>query len=106
MKITKPNLRFTSIATVTKHIVAGVAGWQDTNCSAELGTNPERIFICSSISSATVVQGARQKGVVLDTSQNTQYFTQFVNVDATGHIEFYRNAAQDAYYTITGYLDG
>lgn len=99
-------LKFVSLAAeVQFNIVGGAAGWIDTDVSATTGTNTRRLWIVCVNTDAPQPSGIRQHG-----SADTVYVwnkgnaTMFTYVDAAGHVDLYRDAA-DGHYQFLGYLE-
>lgn len=88
-------------------VPAGAAGYVDTDCSATVGTNPQRLWQVHArvIDGSTQLIGARVPGETADPSLTSAYAEFLAYCSAAGHIELYRNAAQNAGYYIIGYFE-
>jgi len=88
-------------------VPAGAAGWIDTDVSAHTDTIERRIWLVyvAGIAGATN-KGVRKHGSAIDTHVNTALssFVAMVSVDATGHVDLYREPTGDNVYIFQGYL--
>jgi len=103
-----PQLKFFPLGTaVLYEKLAGAGTWDDTDCSAELGTDQTKIWVINVMSTAgsNPTVGARPHGSGW-TNQIGHYqgFSLFVPTDADGHIDFYQDAGASNWYKIMGYL--
>lgn len=100
-------LKLTLIDTVEYTIPAGAAGWIDTDCHVALGTDTRRIYLVNILTAgASSAVGARPHGSATSpafSGNNTTHCE--VNVDTSGHIDFYRDAAVQNKYQVFGYLE-
>lgn len=99
-------LRFVQRATRADFTVAlGAAGYVDTDVSATTGTNANTLWVVRVETAGTPIAGARPHGSTDDT-KSTVYGSSvfFVRCDASGHMDFYRNAAVDVKYQLVGYF--
>lgn len=106
MKTNLSNIRlqFNSIASATFTVTGGGAGYIDTNVSATTGTDTSKIWVCIVKSDASQSAGVRVHGDANDIKKTiNQNATWLTKVDAAGHCDLYRNAADNA-YTFVGYL--
>lgn len=82
-------------------IALGVAGWIDTDCSAVVGSNTDKVWLVRNASGGQLA-GVRPHGSVLDSLiPDANHLSK---PDAAGHFDFYRNAASDSYYTLMGWI--
>lgn len=98
-------LRLTLIAPATFTITAGAAGWIDTNCSATVGTNTERLWLITINGAGAQNAGARAHGETVEPIFAAYCTTFFTRCDSTGHIDLYRNAGNDENYIFLGYFE-
>jgi len=101
------DLKFTPVNTAAFTVVAGVAGWVDTDVSATTGVNTRRVWLIVAQTNAQAI-GAREHGRT-ETPSVTLWSddscTLMAMVDAAGHIDFYRNAVVTNTYVFLGYLE-
>ncbi len=91
-----------SIVSNETHIVAGAAGWVDTDLSAVLGTDNAKIWVVNCIHVAAGSLGVRTPGDTTD-SKYVNNHSRLVHAVA-GHLEFYRDAGGDTYYQTSGWV--
>ncbi len=100
-----PLLNFVPINNVDFAIVAGAADWIDTDVSGTTGTDTGKLWVIG-VQSTSQLVGARPHGnaaTPLVIAGNS--LTVLSTVDATGHMDLYRNAVAETDYHILGYLE-
>lgn len=99
-------LKLTPIATALTTIVAGAAGYIDTDVSATTGTDISRLWLvsCRPPAGALTTHGVRAHGSAIDNKVFSTGTTFVSYVDSNGHMDFYRDAAIENRYSIIGYL--
>lgn len=104
--ITNPSLlsAIQLATTSTSTIVAGAAGYIDTDVSAITGTDTRNVWIVQAIVVAAQLIGARAHGDTADPKLTNTFGIFLCRVDASGHMDLYRNAGNDVAYKINGYL--
>jgi len=92
-------LNFTPVESSTHTVSrgAGAAGFVDTDCSAIVGTDPNKIWLVTVQHAAnTGVVGARATGETVDCSVAYSLINTCISLltrcSSTGHIDLYRNA--------------
>jgi len=102
-----PVLRFVPVTSADYNVVAGAAGYVDTDCSATVGTNKtKRVWLIHARNADGTPVGARANGSAVDCKVNQNNTSTLMSTaSASGHIDLYRNAATAALYTIFGYLE-
>jgi hypothetical protein len=96
---------FHPIATAAFNVVAGVAGYVDTDVSATTGTDKRKLWVVVSFVNGLQTAGVRAKGSAIDSQvPANQCTTLFTYVDNTGHVELLRNAGLDNTYRFIGWL--
>jgi len=101
-----PQIRFVPINTATFDIVAGVAGYIDTDVSATTGVDTRRAWLVAIICGAALTAAARAHGTAESPAVTVNNsVTVLSHVDSAGHMDLYRNAGGDLHYWILGYLD-
>lgn len=96
---------FTSIAPVQFDVVAGAAGYVDTDISAAVPTG-FKVALIRYYSAGATASGVRPIGSAINTFTSYGAFATnhvMVNV-AAGRAELYRNATDTASYIVMGYL--
>jgi len=88
--------------TSTVTIAAGAAGYIDTDCSAPLGTDVNKIWLVQAICATSQLLGARKTGDTDDPKITNTFAVFLCSLDSAGHLEFYRNATTDVNYKING----
>jgi hypothetical protein len=100
-------IQYNPVSTFTYVVNSGAVGFVDTDCSANLGTDVNRVWaVAVVVAGAAQIVGARANGVAavpIMTSGVTGFM--LTKVSLTGHIDFYRGAA-NASYQVLGYFDG
>lgn len=99
--------KFTQITPAYHAIAAGAAGYVDTDCSGDIGAVARKCLVLI-WNAGGQSAGARTTGTTDDYKKvQTAGITNviFVNSNAAGHIDFYRNAAISNQYQIEGYAD-
>lgn len=99
-------LTYTQTNANTVTIVAGVAGWIDTDISSWAGTDTSKIWVfiswCNSLSQQ---QGVRDHGSILEPNTAVYNSATFLSkIDSTGHMDFYRSPNNSIGYTRVGYF--
>ncbi len=107
MKLQRRNqsVSYVPAATAAFTIVGGAAGYIDTDVSGTTGTDIQRLWLIDCIVAGFATQdvGVRPHGSATDVKASQAISTWISQVDATGHLDLYRGAA-DAVYFIKGYL--
>jgi hypothetical protein len=102
----QPHVGFHAIVPALTAILAGAAGWIDTDVSATTGTDTARVWVIVDWSSAPSTIGARAHGSAVAAEVFVSASaTLFSHVDAAGHIDYYRDAGNNNQYLIMGYLE-
>lgn len=97
-------LTFTPVTVGIFTIVAGVAGWIDTDVSATTGVDPTKIWVGHWRSAGgDVTTGVRPHGGTGYVYATTPGIF-ICAVDNTGHMDFYRDAGTNITFYILGYL--
>lgn len=106
ISISRAALRYTPIAAATFNVNLGVAGYVDTDVSATTGTNQNRYWLIIGHCGTWEYVGARAHGSAIDSKAYCTSCSLIVKVDASGHMDLYRNPSANAGYTFIGYFTG
>ena len=100
-------LSFTPLNAVAYTVVAGAAGWVDTDISASAGINTKRIHYFHAVAAVAVHDmGARPHGsAALPVITGACYGAPMTKTDVNGHVDLLRDAANTTVYYHMGYFE-